>query len=489
MQGGDDIRPGPHRAVLDTLEQVVPDQVAGGGLDREPSPQLRRLDVGAVPGLLRPRPRRIIRPTPAVFGVEGVAERAERLFPARRRDVEAPAALQVAARGEDVHMSAAVQLAVHHGRPGVAVGLEPGPGRPLKVIQNRADLRVGRRVVRRPGDHARRVLVLERQRVGHRGHLMGIPPEDLDARAQLPGRVPRPEEVVGRRPGRAGAVSQEFNEHRSRGARRGPAPRAPARWRPGGRRPRRPRLSRRRCWPSGRSGSGCCRCARSAGCARAQPRPPGRSTSADAALARQSASSAGDTRAAAVTVRRSAISAPAGGFGGLAPRPRTPPERGPPGDRRGGGAPPSPASNVAHWVCWLTCLTGLPRAEQTGFRASRAPSKPVRRRVGPWVVRISIPYIQEAAFGPVNRGKREDVPRGPATYRSPARLRHRTLEPPPEGRWNQRVASVTMGSSSDRRRSGAAVQPSLWGRLFSAAEAAADQRTGPTSGSRRSPAR
>ena len=35
--------------------------------------------------------------------------------------------------------------------------------------------------------------MLERQRVGHRGHLMGIPPEDLHALAQLPRRIPRPE--------------------------------------------------------------------------------------------------------------------------------------------------------------------------------------------------------------------------------------------------------------------------------------------------------
>ena len=38
------------------------------------------------------------------------------------------------------------------------------------------------------------------------GHPMGIPPEDLDAFARLPGRVPRPEEVLGRRPGRACAA-------------------------------------------------------------------------------------------------------------------------------------------------------------------------------------------------------------------------------------------------------------------------------------------
>ena len=229
--------------MLDTLEQVVADQVAGGGLEREAGTQVRRLDVGAVPGLLHPRPRRVIRPTPAVFGVEGVAERVECLLPARRRDVEAPAGLQVASRGEDMHVNAAVALPMHHGRPGVAVGLEPRPGRLFKGIDDHADLRVGRSVVRCPGNHARRVLVLERQSVGHRGHPMGIPLEDLHALAQLPCRVPRPEEVIGRLPGRAGSAGQELNVHRRRGGRRGPTLRAPARWRLGGRRSRRPRRS------------------------------------------------------------------------------------------------------------------------------------------------------------------------------------------------------------------------------------------------------
>ena len=242
-QGGDDIGPVPHRAVPDTLEQVVADQVAGGGLEREAGTQVRRLDVGAVPGLLHPRPRRVIRPAPALLGVEGVAERVECLLPARRRDVEAPAGLQVASRGEDMHVNAAVALPMHHGRPGVAVGLEPRPGRLFKGIDDRADLRVARSVVRCPGNHARRVLVLECQRVGHRSHPMGIPLEDLHALAQLPCRVPRPEEVVGRLPGRAGAASQELNVHRRRGGRRGPTLRAPARWRPGGRRSRRSRRS------------------------------------------------------------------------------------------------------------------------------------------------------------------------------------------------------------------------------------------------------
>ena len=63
---------------------------------------------------------------------------------------------------------------------------------PFEGIDNRADLRVGRSVVRCPGDHVRGVLVLERQRVGHRGHLMGIPSEDLHSLAQLSRRVQRP---------------------------------------------------------------------------------------------------------------------------------------------------------------------------------------------------------------------------------------------------------------------------------------------------------
>ena len=67
-----------------------------------------------------------------------------------------------------------------------------------------APRRADRSVVRCPGDHSRRVLVLERQRVGHRGHLAGIPPEDLHAFAELPGRVPCPEGAVSGRVGGAG---------------------------------------------------------------------------------------------------------------------------------------------------------------------------------------------------------------------------------------------------------------------------------------------
>ena len=128
----DDLVAIPHGPVLNALEQVVPDQVAGRGFEPEARPQPRRLDVGAVSGLLHPGPRRVVWTSPAVFGVEGVPERAERLLPARRGDVEAPAGLQVAPRREDVDVRAAAALAVQHRRPCVSVELQSRPGRLLE---------------------------------------------------------------------------------------------------------------------------------------------------------------------------------------------------------------------------------------------------------------------------------------------------------------------------------------------------------------------
>ncbi|MCY4122080.1 MAG: hypothetical protein OXG72_14300, partial [Acidobacteria bacterium] len=72
----------------------------------EAGPQLRRLDVGTVAGLVRPGPRRVVGAAPAVLMVEGVAQSAEGLLPAGGRDVQAAARLEVAACGEDVHVQA-----------------------------------------------------------------------------------------------------------------------------------------------------------------------------------------------------------------------------------------------------------------------------------------------------------------------------------------------------------------------------------------------
>ena len=72
LQGGDDARSVLHLAVLDALLQVVPDRRARVVLARDPRPQLRRLDVGAVPRLLLPGARRVVRAAPALVEVQGL---------------------------------------------------------------------------------------------------------------------------------------------------------------------------------------------------------------------------------------------------------------------------------------------------------------------------------------------------------------------------------------------------------------------------------
>ena len=225
LQGGDHIGAAPHRAVLDALQEVVADQLARAGFVLEAGPQLRRLDVGAVAGLVRASPRRVVGPAPAVLVVEGVAQRVEGRLPAGGRDVEAAARLQVAAGREDVHVDPVALLPVQDRRPGVAVRLQSAPGRLLELVEDGPDLVVGRAVLRRPRDHARGVLVLEGQRVGDGGHLVRVAAQDLDARTHPPGGVAFADEVVGGGAGGAGAARGEANVHR-RPLRRNGRPRA-----------------------------------------------------------------------------------------------------------------------------------------------------------------------------------------------------------------------------------------------------------------------
>ena len=100
LQGGDDAGPVLHRAALDAPQQVVPDLVPGIGLMRDPCPQLRRLEVGAVPRLLIPGARRIVRAAPALVEVAGLDQGVVGLLPARRRDVEALARLPTGRGGK-----------------------------------------------------------------------------------------------------------------------------------------------------------------------------------------------------------------------------------------------------------------------------------------------------------------------------------------------------------------------------------------------------
>ena len=86
-----------------------------------------------------------------------------------------------------------------------------------------------------------------------------------------------------------------------------------------------------------------------------------------AAAAYQLASSAGDTRAVTMPVRRSAVSAPAGGFGGGPPANSTGARAS--GGSKGGRSAPSPERNVQHCVGWLKHLSLRLRCRDGGLQA------------------------------------------------------------------------------------------------------------------------
>ena len=134
------------------------------------------------------------------------------VLPARRGDVVALAGVEVALSGQDMHVRTAA-VAVEHGRPGIAIGLQPGPGDPLELVEGLVDLFVGGLVLGRPGDHGRAVAVLEVERVGDFGDRLRIAAQDLDLLALLAGVVVVGKQVL-RGCGRgACAVRQELDEH------------------------------------------------------------------------------------------------------------------------------------------------------------------------------------------------------------------------------------------------------------------------------------
>ena len=120
-------------------------------------------------------------------------------------------------------MDPTARFSVLDSRPGVAVRFQPRPGGLLELVHHPVYLRVARGILRRPGDHARGVLVLELQRVGHGGHLVRIAAQNfhffrvlflvlvllLVLRGEsLAG------EIVRRLRRRSGAVSEKLDHHR-----------------------------------------------------------------------------------------------------------------------------------------------------------------------------------------------------------------------------------------------------------------------------------
>ena len=180
LQGGDHrgaIRDGPR---FDALAQIIGNQPPGVFLRREPLPKLGGLDVRPMAGLHVPRPLRIVRTAPPVLVVLPVPQRVKRLLPSRSRDIQALAGLKIAPRRQDMHVDTPACFAVLDRCPGVAVRFEARPGGFIELVHHAADLRIARVVLRCPGDHARRVLVLELKRVGHGSHLVRIAPQHFD---------------------------------------------------------------------------------------------------------------------------------------------------------------------------------------------------------------------------------------------------------------------------------------------------------------------
>ena len=238
--------------------------------------------------------------------------------------------------------------------------------------------------------------MLELQRVGDRRHHVRVSAEDLDAGALTPRRVPLGDEVVGRGAGRAGAAWQALNVHRRRLRRCGRPCAAPARTPRGWRSPRRRRPPRRWRSPIGRAGfrllpmrASCRVRSRSASAAAAvQVRVRAMAcrsrsdsgTPAAAALARQSAISAGDTRAWTLTVRRSAIGAPPERRGGSGFRsPASPAGPRDAGGSKGRRSAPSPVPDRPHGGCRHPGAGRPGRVRRLGWRAGDVGLR-VRRR-------------------------------------------------------------------------------------------------------------
>ena len=171
------------------------------------------LDIGPVSGAFGPRPFSILGPAPAVLLIEHVLQCDVLVLPIRRRDIEAATGGQVAARGNHVDVDAASRIAVLHGCPGVAVRRHPRPSELFKLVNRSLDLLVGGLVLRSPGNHPRRVLVLEIKGVGNIGDLLGIAPQHLNVLPLLPLPVHRLGEVVGRGRGRPAAMIHKSNQH------------------------------------------------------------------------------------------------------------------------------------------------------------------------------------------------------------------------------------------------------------------------------------
>lgn len=121
----------------------------------------------------------VVWPCPALAVVPFVPEGVEVLLMTGRRYVQRLAGHEIHPGRDGMNMHTASLLPVQNGGIGVAVRLQAGKGQPLPVVQDSADLLVGRGLLRCPADHAAGVGAGEVQAIRHGGHSMGIAPQYL----------------------------------------------------------------------------------------------------------------------------------------------------------------------------------------------------------------------------------------------------------------------------------------------------------------------
>ena len=142
LQGSDDVGAVLNRARKNLRSQERVDGLPGLGAG-----------AGEAPGHCRAPAGGVVRMRPSVLSVQRPLKRIVGAFPAGRGDVVALAGSKVAPGRQEVHVHTAV-VPMEHGRPGIAIRLQPGPRDALEGVERLLDLGVGGLVLGRPRDHA-----------------------------------------------------------------------------------------------------------------------------------------------------------------------------------------------------------------------------------------------------------------------------------------------------------------------------------------------
>ena len=121
----------------------------------------------------------VVGPCPALAVVPFIPKGVEVFLMTRRRYVQRLPGHEIHPGCDGMDMHTAALLPMQHGGKGVAVGLQARERQLLPIVQDSADLLVGRGFLRCPADHAAGVGAGKVQAIRHGGHGMGIAPQYL----------------------------------------------------------------------------------------------------------------------------------------------------------------------------------------------------------------------------------------------------------------------------------------------------------------------